>query len=45
LFAAGDVVQGLSQVSIASAHAAIAATTINAELSPLMFPAGSTSTG
>ena len=37
LFAAGDVVQGLSQVSIASAHAAIAATTMNAELPPLLF--------
>jgi thioredoxin reductase (NADPH) len=40
LFAAGDVVQGLSQVSIASAHAAIAATTMNAELPPLLFPGG-----
>lgn len=41
LFAAGDVVQGLSQVAIASAHAAIAATAINAELAPILFHAGS----
>jgi thioredoxin reductase (NADPH) len=39
LFAAGDVVQGLSQVAIASAHAAIAATAINAELVPILFQA------
>ena len=32
LFAAGDVVSGLSQVSVASGHAAIAATRINASL-------------
>jgi thioredoxin reductase (NADPH) len=38
LFAAGDVVTGLSQISIAAAQAAIAATTINAELAPLRFP-------
>jgi thioredoxin reductase (NADPH) len=37
LFAAGDVVHGLSQVSIAAAHAAIAATAMNAELPPLLF--------
>jgi thioredoxin reductase (NADPH) len=38
LFAAGDVVTGFSQISIAAAQAAIAATTINAELAPLRFP-------
>ncbi len=32
LYAAGDVVQGLSQVSVASGHAAIAATDINASI-------------
>ena len=32
LFAAGDVVRGLSQVSVASGHAAIAATRMNASL-------------
>jgi thioredoxin reductase (NADPH) len=32
LYAAGDVVQGLSQISVAMGHAAIAATTINASL-------------
>jgi thioredoxin reductase (NADPH) len=32
LYAAGDVVSGLSQISVASGHAAIAATTINASL-------------
>jgi thioredoxin reductase (NADPH) len=32
LFAAGDIVHGLSQISVAAGHAAIAATTINAEL-------------
>lgn len=32
LFAAGDVVSGLSQVSVASGHAAIAATAMNASL-------------
>jgi thioredoxin reductase (NADPH) len=40
LFAAGDVVQGLSQVSIAAAHAAIAATAMNAELPPVFYPSG-----
>ena len=39
LYAAGDVVSGLSQVSVASGHAAIAATTINAGL-PFPRPAG-----
>jgi thioredoxin reductase (NADPH) len=38
LFAAGDVVQGLSQVSVAAAHAAIAATAMNAELPPVFYP-------
>jgi thioredoxin reductase (NADPH) len=37
LYAAGDVVRGLSQISIAAAHAAIAATTINAALPPLKY--------
>jgi thioredoxin reductase (NADPH) len=37
LFAAGDVVSGLSQISIAAAQAAIAATTINGELAPQPF--------
>lgn len=37
LYAAGDVVQGLSQVSVAAAHAAIAATAMNARLDPLRF--------
>jgi len=39
LFASGDVVQGLSQVSVAAAHAAIAATTMNAELPPIRYRA------
>jgi thioredoxin reductase (NADPH) len=37
LYAAGDVVSGLSQINIAAAQAAIAATHINAELKPLRF--------
>jgi thioredoxin reductase (NADPH) len=37
LYAAGDVVRGLSQISIAAAQAAIAATAINAELPPLKY--------
>ena len=37
LYAAGDVVQGLSQINIAAAQAAIAATSINAELPPLRY--------
>ncbi|MBV9548650.1 MAG: NAD(P)/FAD-dependent oxidoreductase [Alphaproteobacteria bacterium] len=32
LFAAGDIVEGLSQIAVAAGQAAIAATTINAEL-------------
>ena len=32
LFVAGDIVHGLSQIAVASAHAAIASTAINAEL-------------
>jgi thioredoxin reductase (NADPH) len=36
MFAAGDVVSGLSQISIAAAQAAVAATAINAEL-PLSY--------
>ncbi len=39
LYAAGDVVSGLSQVSVASGHAAIAATHINASLPFPRFPA------
>jgi thioredoxin reductase (NADPH) len=37
LYAAGDVVRGLSQISIAAAQAAIAATAINADLPPLRY--------
>jgi thioredoxin reductase (NADPH) len=37
LYAAGDVVQGLSQISIAAAQAAIAATDINNHLPPLRY--------
>jgi thioredoxin reductase (NADPH) len=37
LYAAGDVVRGLSQISIAAAQAAIAATAINAKLPPLKY--------
>jgi thioredoxin reductase (NADPH) len=37
LYAAGDVVRGLSQISIAAADAAIAATAINAALPPLKY--------
>jgi thioredoxin reductase (NADPH) len=37
LYAAGDVVHGLSQISIAAAHAAIAATDINNHLPPLRW--------
>ena len=37
LYAAGDVVSGLSQINIAAAQAAIAATHINAGLPPLLF--------
>jgi thioredoxin reductase (NADPH) len=37
LYAAGDVVRGLSQISIAAAQAAIAATAVNAELPPLRY--------
>ncbi len=37
LYAAGDVVRGLSQISIAAAQAAIAATAMNAELPPLRY--------
>jgi thioredoxin reductase (NADPH) len=37
LFAAGDVVRGLSQISIAAAQAAVAATAINAELPPIRY--------
>ena len=37
LYAAGDVVEGLSQISIAAAHAAIAATDINNRLPPLRY--------
>jgi thioredoxin reductase (NADPH) len=40
LFAAGDVVSGLSQVSVAAGHAAIAATALNASLPfPRAMPA------
>ena len=37
LYAAGDVVRGLSQINIAAAQAAIAATSINSELPHLRF--------
>ena len=37
LYAAGDVVRGLSQISVAAAQAAIAATAINAKLPPLKY--------
>jgi thioredoxin reductase (NADPH) len=37
LYAAGDVVRGLSQISVAAAQAAIAATAINASLPPLRY--------
>lgn len=37
LYAAGDVVEGLSQISIAAAHAAIAATDINNHLPPMRY--------
>jgi thioredoxin reductase (NADPH) len=37
LYAAGDVVKGLSQISVAAAQAAIAATAINASLPPLRY--------
>lgn len=37
LYAAGDVVQGLSQISVAAAQAAIAATDINNRLPPLRY--------
>jgi thioredoxin reductase (NADPH) len=37
LYAAGDIVHGLSQVSVAAGQAAIAATAINASLPPLRF--------
>jgi thioredoxin reductase (NADPH) len=37
LYAAGDVVRGLSQISIAAAQAAIAATDINNHLPPLRY--------
>lgn len=37
LYAAGDVVHGLSQVSVAAGQAAIAATAINASLPPLRY--------
>lgn len=40
LYAAGDVVHGLSQISIAAAQAAIAATDINNHLPPLRWKAG-----
>ena len=39
LYAAGDVVSGLSQVSVATGHAAIAATHMNASLPFPRFPA------
>jgi len=37
LYAAGDIVQGLSQVSVAAGQAAIAATAINASLPALLY--------
>ena len=37
LYAAGDVVQGLSQISIAAAQAAVAATDINNRLPPIRY--------
>jgi thioredoxin reductase (NADPH) len=37
LYAAGDIVHGLSQVSVAAGQAAIAATAINASLPPLRY--------
>ena len=37
LYAAGDIVHGLSQVSVAAGQAAIAATAINAALPPLKY--------
>lgn len=37
LYAAGDVVRGLSQISVAAAQAAVAATAINAALPPLKY--------
>jgi thioredoxin reductase (NADPH) len=37
LYAAGDIVHGLSQVSVAAGQAAIAATAINARLPPLRY--------
>jgi thioredoxin reductase (NADPH) len=39
LYAAGDVVQGLSQVNVAAAHGAIAATAINRSLPAIRFAA------
>ena len=37
LYSAGDVVHGLSQVSVAAGQAAIAATAINASLPPMKY--------
>ena len=37
LYAAGDIVHGLSQVSVAAGQAAIAATAINSSLPPLRY--------